>query len=139
MMPSSPAHPAAAHQHANADSDEHERPKPPYTVEDQHVYEALGIFAVVHGPDPGNESQQRGQAGISEPGYRWSTRRHGGSTGRWHGAAQLRGQTFLAIDNATDVSRAAAAQWFPTRTAECDCGNVGMIGAVHAILLFSRA
>src|SRR6516165_459791 len=101
--------------------------------------ESLGVLAVVHGADARNESKDRGQPGTRPPGRWLSTRRHGNSSGWRHGAAHVRGQTLLAVNNATDVSRAAVAQWLPTRAAVCGCGNIGMIGAVHAVLLFSRA
>src|SRR5579864_9037789 len=98
------------------------------------MQETFGVFAVVHSSHAGDKSQQPGQPGIRGISYGLSPRRHG-STGLRHGAAQLRGQTLLAIDNATDVTHAAAAQWLATRTAVCDGGNIDMIGAVHAVLL----
>src|SRR5271169_3298540 len=114
---------------------------PDQAGEDQHMDKSLGIFAVIHGAHARYETENRRQPrAVTAIGWRDGAGRYRSRTRWWrHGAAHLRGQTLLAIDNATHISRARAAHGLTTCAAVCDRGNFDMVGAVHAVLLFSRA
>src|SRR5271166_3235464 len=114
---------------------------PDQAGEYQHMNKSLGVFAVIHGAHARYETEN-GRQPWAVAAIRWrdGARRYGPRPRRWrHGAAHLRGQTLLAVNDATHISPARAAHGLATCAAVCDCGNFDMVGAVHAVLLFSRA
>src|SRR5580700_305994 len=115
--------------------------RPDQAGKDQYVNKSLRILAVVHGAHARNKAEKRCQPGAASANWWWDARSYG-SRSRWwrrHGAAHLRGQTLLAVNDATHISRAGAAQWLATCAAVCNCGYFDMVGAVHIVLQFSRA
>ena len=105
---------------------------------------ALGVLAVVHGSDAGNEAEQGGEAGIWFSGHGW--RRDSslscvvrpaaagiGSASRWcAGSSELGSEAGFTEDGSADDTGTLRAQRFATVLAKGSSFSIRMVCAVHA-------
>jgi hypothetical protein len=102
---------------------------------DDQVDDPLGVLAVVHGADAGNEAQKGGEAGVWLVGWWWRWRdgafSRDGATDRIAGSGQFGEQAGLAEDGRANSAGALLAQRLAAVLAKGSSFTIRMVCAVH--------